>query len=185
MPLVAGYTHVIRLVRNMLSLDSPRWSELRHAYGAAGEIPALLRTLKSVPPSAGDTEPWSTLWSALAHQGDVFDASFAAVPHVVDALSRDPLKADFSYLQFPAWIEVCRVKNGIEVPSDLRADYFAALARLPELVAAASVREWDEGFLRCALAALSAAKGQATIAEASLELTPEVAQEFMEWFYER
>jgi hypothetical protein len=29
----------------MLSLDSPRWSELEHAYGAASDIPSLLRQL--------------------------------------------------------------------------------------------------------------------------------------------
>lgn len=169
----------------MLSLESQRWSELRHAYGSAGDIPELLRSLQSLPASNDDSEPWFTLWSALAHQGDVFDASFAAVPHVVDALSRNPLKADFSYFQFPAWVEICRVKTGIVVPADLQADYVSALARLPALVAAAAARDWDEGFLRCALAALSVAKGQPSVAEASLELTPDVAQRFMEWIYEQ
>lgn len=169
----------------MLSLESPRWSELRHAYGSASDIPALLARLGTLPASSGDAEPWLTLWSALAHQGDVYDASFAAVPHVVEAMARDPLKADFSYLQFPSWVEICRVKNDAQVPVDLQFAYFASLARLPALVAAASEREWDEGFLRCALAALSVAKGQPYIGEASLELTPEVAQQFMEWFHEQ
>jgi hypothetical protein len=169
----------------VLNLDSPRWSELRHAYGSARNIPVLLRALQSLPAASGDAEPWFTLWSALAHQGDIFDASFAAVPHVVEAMARDPLKADSSYLQFPSWVEICRVKNGVEVPEDLHAAYFAALARLPALVAAAAAREWEEGFLRCALAALGVAKGQTVIGEASLELSPEVAQQFMEWFYEQ
>ena len=169
----------------MLSLDSPRWSELRHAYGLASDIPALLRGLHALPSSSEDAEPWFTLWSALAHQGDVYDASFAAVPHVVEAMARDPLKADFSYLQFPSWVEICRVRNGAKVPEDLESAYLASLARLPALVAAASAREWDEGFLRCALAALSVAKGQPNVGEASLELTPEVARQFMEWFYDQ
>ena len=169
----------------MLSLESPRWAELRHAYGSAENIPELLSALQTQPSSSGDEEPWFTLWSALAHQGDVFDASFAAVPHVVDALARDPLKADSSYFQFPAWVEICRVKSDVEIPGDLRAAYLSALASLPKLVAAAAAREWDENLLRCALAALSVAKGQSDIAEASLELTPEVARQFMEWLYER
>jgi hypothetical protein len=169
----------------VLSLDSPRWSELRHAYGPASNIPALLRALQALPAQSGDTEPWFTLWSALAHQGDVYDATFAAVPHVVEAMARDPLKADSPYLQFPSWVEICRAKNGAQVPEDLQSAYFSALARLPILVAAASARQWDEGFLRCALAALAVAKGQPIVGEASLELTPEVAQQFMEWFYEQ
>jgi hypothetical protein len=169
----------------VLNLDSHRWAELKHAYGAAGDIPALLQQLGELPSSENDAEPWFTLWSALAHQGDVYSASFAAVPHVVHALASAPSRADHSYFQFPAWVEICRAKNQIEIPEDLRAAYVGSLAQLPALVAAASNRSWDPGFLVCTLAAVAAAKGQPAVAEAVLELTPEVAQEFMEWFSER
>lgn len=169
----------------MLSLDDPRWSELQHAYGAARDIPALLRQLADIPSSENDNEPWFSLWSALAHQGDVYSASFAAVPHVIEALASGPLRADFTYFQFPAWVEVCRVKNGISVPEEIAPAYFESLSRLPALVAAASSRHWDEDFLCCALSAVAAAKGQPAVAEAVLELTPEVAGEFMEWFFGR
>ncbi|MGV8990839.1 MAG: hypothetical protein ACOH1Q_05480 [Thiobacillus sp.] len=169
----------------MLSLDSPRWSELKHAYGQASDTPALLRKLADVPDSVDDKEPWFSLWSSLAHQGDVYSASFAAVPHVVQALSSAPLKADFTYFQFPAWVEVCRKKSGVTVPEDIAPSYFEALSQLPALVAAASAREWDEDFLPCALSAIAASKGQVAIAEAVLELSPEVAEEFLKWFSER
>ena len=169
----------------MLSLESQRWAELKHAYGPAGDMPALLRQLEQMPSSGNDAEPWFTLWSALAHQGDVYPASFAAVPHVVKALKSAPLKADHSYFQFPAWVEICRAKNQVEIPEDLRTPYFEALAQLPGLVAAASNRPWEPNLLSCALAAVAAAKGQPTMAEAALELTPGVAQEFLEWFFER
>ncbi|WP_211371792.1 hypothetical protein [Marilutibacter maris] len=86
----------------MLNLDSPRWSELQHAYGSAADIPGRLRELRDMPEAKGDSEPWFGLWSALAHQGDVFPASFAALPHVVDALAGQPHKASASYFQFPA-----------------------------------------------------------------------------------
>jgi hypothetical protein len=61
-----------------------------------------------------DADPWEAIWSALAHQGDVYSASFAAVPHVVAALEQDPAQAGSSYFQFPAWVEICRVKNDLE-----------------------------------------------------------------------
>ena len=169
----------------MLSLDSEGWSELRHAYGSASDIPALLRQLSSLPSSSDNAEPWFSLWSALAHQGDVYSGSFAAVPHVVEAMSAAPEKADFSYFQFPAWVEICRVKTGVEIPADLEGPYFAALARLPTLVARAAVRDWEPEFLSCALAAIAAAKGQTAVDEATLELLPEVAGDFLEWLYER
>ena len=115
----------------MLSLESPRWSELQHAYGQASDIPALLKQLADVPDSSDDKEPWFSLWSSLAHQGDVYSASFAAVPHVVQALASYPIKADFTYFQFPAWVEICRKKSGVSVPEDIALSYFEALSRLP------------------------------------------------------
>jgi len=72
----------------MLDLDDPRWSDLTHAYGKASDIPDLLRQLDKLPLATGDAEPWFSLWSALAHQGDVYPASFAAVPHVVAMLAK-------------------------------------------------------------------------------------------------
>jgi len=169
----------------LLSLESNRWSELQHAYGDASNIPALLSQLINLPSSNGDAEPWFYLWSALAHQGDVYDASFAAVPHVIHALASNPLKADAVYFQFPAWVEICRKKNGLQLPGDLSEAYLEALSRLPSLVAQAAAREWDADFLQCALSAISAAKGQTVIAEVALELSPIIAEEFMEWVYER
>jgi hypothetical protein len=125
------------------------------------------------------------LWSSLAHQGDVYTASFAAVPHVVQVLASSPERADFTYFQFPAWIEICRQKNGMSVPEDLAPPYFEALSRLPKLAAAASDREWDTTFLQCVLSAIAASKGHVDIAEALQELSPEVAAEFMQWLFER
>jgi hypothetical protein len=169
----------------LLSLDDSRWSELQHAYGVASDIPPLLKQLADLPTSENDKEPWFSLWSALAHQGDVYSASFAAVPHVIEALSTAPLKADFSYFQFPAWVEICRKKNDVEIPEVLKAAYFASLSQLPKLVAGAAAHDWEPDFLCCALAAIAAAKGQPGIAAAVLELTPEGAEEFMAWLIAR
>lgn len=165
--------------------DAIRWADLQHAYGSASDVPGLLRQLVALPASRGTDEPWFSLWSSLAHQGDVYSASFAAVPHVVRALSTAPTMADSSFFHFPAWVEICRQKTATPVPEDLRQAYFAALKRLPSLVAAAAAREWDGSFLVCVLSAIAAAKGHGTVAEAAQELTPDVAVEFMEWFFKR
>jgi hypothetical protein len=167
----------------MLSLDSPRWAELQHAYGAASDTPDLLRKLATLPDSDGEREPWFSLWSSLAHQGDVYSASFAAVPHIVRALSSAPSFASATYFHFPAWVEVCRNNRGVTIPPDLEVSYFAALSKLPSLVAAAAVRPWDSDFTACALAAIASAKGNAKVAEAVMELSPEVAETFLEWFF--
>lgn len=170
----------------MLALDSPRWAELRTAYGAAVDVPAMLRDLESVPNSQDyRDEPWFSIWSALAHQGDVYSASYAAVPHVVRVLATAPERAGYQYFGFPAWVEICRQRNGKAIPDDLRDPFFDALARLPALAAAAAARPWDEAMLQSVLGAIAVTKGTVDVAEAASELTPEVAREFLDWFAER
>lgn len=169
----------------MLSLDSPRWAELRHAYGSAADIPALLRQLESMPDAEGDAEPWFALWSALAHQDDVYSASFAAVPHVIAFLAAHPARATATWFQFPAWVEVCRQRQKLAVPEDLDTAYFAALARIPGLAAAAACQPWDTGLLCCVLSAIAAARGDVQIAEAVLEFADGSAASFMAWVAEQ
>jgi hypothetical protein len=169
----------------MLSLENPRWAELQHAYGSASDIPALLRQLDVFPSSEGNSEPWFSIWSALAHQGDVYSASFAAVPHVIRAAAMDPRRAGYGFFQFPTWVEICRFRNNVVIPEDLQPAYFAALAQLPQLVAAAAQKQWTEDFSLCALAAIAAGKGSHELAATILELTPDTIVDFRSWFDSR
>ena len=43
---------------SLLDLESPRWSELRHAYGCASDISSLLAKLADLPDGVGRSEPW-------------------------------------------------------------------------------------------------------------------------------
>lgn len=166
----------------MIPLDSERWAELGHAYGTAENIPELLRRLGSAPePTPYGDEPWFSIWSALAHQGDVYSASFAAVPHVVAVMAKDPKNAEWQYLAFPAWVEICRRKKSVPIPPDIEQDYFGALKQIPTLVAATLDRDWSPDFLTSALAAIAIAKGESSIAEVILNLSPDVAEKFAEW----
>ncbi|MGX4643284.1 hypothetical protein [Massilia sp. SYSU DXS3249] len=169
----------------MLDLHSPRWAELEGAYGSAAGIPALLEQLHTLPNDAAE-EPWPSLWSALAHQGDVYTASFAAVPHVVQALASSPDTAGEVYFHFTAWVEICRQRSGVDIPADLEKPYCQALARLPDLVKQASDRPWDAAFTACALSALAVAKGQHGLAEALLQMSsPETLDDFLDWSSDR
>jgi hypothetical protein len=69
-------------------------------------------------PSTSDANegPWFDLWSALCHQGDVYSASFAAVPHVVRILALFPSKACFDFFLFPASVEIARHRSDVTVP---------------------------------------------------------------------
>jgi hypothetical protein len=144
-------------------------------------FPNCCGSFDKLPSSKGKSEPGFSIWSALAHQGDVYTASFAAVPHVIEALATDPLKASEDYFHFPAWMEICRRRKGIDVPEDLKPAYFAALAKLPDLVCTAAKQEWRPEFLVCALSALAVSKNAPEIADAILELAPDTITEFQSW----
>ena len=172
----------------MIPLDSQRWSELQHAYGSAADVPALLRQLESFPPSNHyQDEPWFTLWSALCHQGDIFPASFAAVPHILRIAASSPSRPDCNFLLLPTSIEIARCAGAAPtgVPDDVADAYVTAWRTVPTIVAVASGRDWDEMFCRSAAAALCAAKGQIALAEALLELSPDVVPDFFKWLKER
>ncbi|MFD8078354.1 HEAT repeat domain-containing protein [Streptomyces sp. NPDC059718] len=60
-------------------LDRVAWAELHHAYGPAGDVPALLRALTSQDQETAE-EAEQELWGSLVHQGTVYRATVAAVP---------------------------------------------------------------------------------------------------------
>src|SRR4051812_28866036 len=130
----------------MISLDDPRWSDLAHAYGPASDIPALLAALASnwAPSTGPEAEPWFTLWSSLCHQGDVYTASYAAVPHIVEIAMEASGPVDFSFFQLPAAIELARDEGrGPPVPPELGGPYHEAIAKLMECVALHRHEAWD------------------------------------------
>jgi hypothetical protein len=170
----------------VLSLDDPRWSHLTHAYGSAVDIPPLLRQLSNFPSSQNcKDEPWYSLWSSLCHQGDVYSASFAAVPHIIMAAAADPKRVSYSYLLLPASIEIARVKGAVPIPEYLDTPYFQSLAIVPGIVAGASGEKWDEDFCSSALAAIAAAKGHSSMAEIIRELDCDAIPAVLKWLQSR
>ncbi|GLW71855.1 hypothetical protein Kpho02_41540 [Kitasatospora phosalacinea] len=56
------------------------WSQLRHAYGPATDVPALLHDLAIAADPDALSEAVQEAWSSLVHQGTVYGATVAAVP---------------------------------------------------------------------------------------------------------
>ena len=157
----------------MLGLDDPLWAELTHAYGGASDIPDLLRALavRTVLTKSVSEEPWFTLWSSLCHQGDVYTASYAAIPHIVDIASTAIWPIDFSFLELPAAVEVARrTGRGPEIPAVLTAAYHHALERLIDVIGIHLREVWDEPMLHSVFAALAVSKGDIATAEAMINL---------------
>lgn len=73
----------------MLSLDSPKWSELQDAYGSADRIPEILRRLYANPCDEGAL---NDAWSSVCHQNTIYSASVTAAPHLVSLATNLSLK---------------------------------------------------------------------------------------------
>jgi hypothetical protein len=155
----------------MLDLRSPRWKELSQAYGSAENIPGLLTQLETATPKRDyRSEPWYSLWSSLCHQGDVYTASYAAVPHIVALGSKKPVSERIDILLLSAKIEAQRhVKSAPEIPADLKISYKDAILAGVSLAKGCLGRDWTEDDYRVVLGALAVFQGHFALGNMLLE----------------
>jgi hypothetical protein len=167
---------------HMLALNDDAWSDLTHAHGSACDIPPRLRMLAEFPAvEAGDCEPYASLWRDLLHRRHVYTASYAALPHMVEMMGDAPDRANWYVLELVTRIEIARARGNGPAMDDVQAAlYYAAMDRLPEVIAAMARQTWDERLTRIAAVALAASKGQHMLAETILELKPGKLEDFMD-----
>jgi hypothetical protein len=126
----------------MLDLDSPDWKGLSHAYGSARDVPGMLRALRL---GNGDADAWERIYGSLCHQGDVFPASFAAVPHIVAIAEERPPDQRLEFWSFVGSIAAGGSRDGKGLPDDLQTAYVKALERMvPQVYGALIARPADE-----------------------------------------
>jgi hypothetical protein len=154
------------------------WPALQHAYGSAKDIPPLLHRLTLDPtPKNPNDEPWLTLWSALCHQGDVFSASYAAVPHIVHIglAAKGPI--DVGFFMLPACIEIARATgHGPTLPEAEAGKYVLALCQLHDCAFAHAGDQWSSDMAQSVAAALAASKGQIELAQALVNLDRDIVR---------
>ncbi|UTW46620.1 hypothetical protein KFE80_04235 [bacterium SCSIO 12696] len=161
------------------------WDELEHAYGQASDIPQLLKELEVYPSceSYGE-EPFYTLWSSLCHQGNVYSASYAAVPVIVSLIEKAPEIVDYNYFLLPVCIEIARLKGcGPKIGPCLEFAYTSAIQTMAKL--ASEIKSPDEKMVSVLAAVTAVHFGNAELAEAILEFTPATVAEFQEWLQEK
>ncbi len=171
----------------VLPLESDHWLKLSHAYGPAADVSGLLRELASpsVPSGGRDEELWENLWSRLCHQDDVYDASYAAVPHIVQIALDIQGPINFGFYLLPACIEVSRSRGlGPDISSDLDEAYFSAVSRLMECVSKHRDDAWDTTTLRSALAAQAVSKGHPEMASLLINLDDDLIARLIDLDYE-
>lgn len=86
-------------------------------------------------------EVWFRLWSSLCHQGDVFTASIAAVPHLVKvalSVTNGLLASDL--ISLPVSIEESRMERPHQIhQADIDDDYWDAILDLQKVCGIAAL----------------------------------------------
>ena len=141
----------------MFPLDDPRWSNLAGGYKTPYDPSDALRRLE-----AGE-DVWDELWQELHHQGDVGEASYATVPHLVRIAKSLP-RRDWNFYGLVSTIEVERHrKTNPVLPRWLVSDYKEAMAEVLELALADLRSETDRATILSILGAIALAKGYVTL----------------------
>jgi hypothetical protein len=143
----------------MLGLDDNRWNQLTGGYRTKCDPRPLLAQLES---EQNKERAWHRLWEELHHQGDVGEASYASVPHLV-RIHRANGTVDWNTYAMVAIIELARGNgNNPELPTWLEEDYHRAIRELAE-IGAAEIRHTEEPeTVRAILGVIAIAKGLRT-----------------------
>ncbi len=137
----------------MLPLDDPRWPELKGGYRVPFDASVLLARLER------GEDVWDELWQKLYHQGDVREASYAAVPHLVRIAGRLP-RRDWNVYTLASTFEIERHrKTNPPIPDWLAQAYQAAWENLLELAVDDLHRVDDRLTIRSIVGAVTLSKG--------------------------
>ncbi|WP_205662198.1 hypothetical protein [Alteromonas flava] len=166
-------------------MNTINWDELEHAYGVASDVPDLLAELANYSTSESyDDEPFFSLWSSLCHQGDIYTASYAAVPILISLIKKSPSPVDYNFYLLPIYIHISYLKGKApSIPDNLKKSYHEAINILPDLAAKEDTN--NELMVRVLSSAIAVKSGNAALAETILELSPEIIEEFEEWLQSR
>jgi hypothetical protein len=159
----------------MLSFDDNRWNNLTCGYRLKCDPRPLLAQLES---EQTRVTAWHELWEELHHQGDVGEASYASVPHLVRIHRKGGLDAWNTYA-IVAIIELARGKGtNPEVPRWLEEDYFRAIRELAEIGTAEISRAEEPDAVRAILGVIAIAKGLRTHGEFLVEYSEDEMLDF-------
>jgi hypothetical protein len=138
----------------MLSLTDQRWRTLKGGYRTTYDASVALRRLEE------GCDAWDELWQELHHQGDVGEASYAAVPHLV-RISQAAPRRDWNLYALVGLIEIERHrKSNPPIPDWLSSDYLAAWRDLEKLALRDLADTSERELIRTALAVVAIARGQ-------------------------
>lgn len=149
-----------------MNLDDIRWTEMNGGYRVRYDARTALRKLEA---GSADSEAWNELWQELHHQGDIGEASYAAVPHLV-RIHRQKGKLEWKTYAMVATIELARDSEGNpKVPAWLDDEYEASIAELARIGLTELPNVSDKETVRGILAVVALWKGARTYGRLLIE----------------
>jgi hypothetical protein len=154
----------------MLSLDDKLWQNLEGGYRTQFDPRPSLSKLDT---NKDTNAAWDDLWEGLHHQGDVGEASYAAVPHLVRIYRKGGV-IDWNTYSIVAVIELARDdgKNP-QIPKWLEEDYFKAIRDLAELGAVQVLQTKNPEEIRAILSILAISADARTHAKFLIDYSAE------------
>lgn len=137
----------------MIPLDDPKWKSLNGGYKVPYDASGALLQLEQ-----GELV-WDELWQELHHQGDVGEASYAALPHLA-RIAKDFAQRDWNFYSLVSTIEIERHrKTNPPIPEWLVESYDKGWQDILELALDDLWQTEDPQFTQSILGAVALAKG--------------------------
>lgn len=132
-------------------IDEVDWASLRHAYGSAEDVPALLRGLASADRGERETA-LDGMYGAVHHQGDVYDSTLACVPFLLALVASGEVADRAGIVELLVSIGGEGREDGVPVAEDLHDGHSTRAIADGDLCARAAVgvRAGAEVFVRLA-----------------------------------
>jgi len=157
-----------------MELDDPRWQKLKGGYKIEYNPTSALKKL------GVDKAIWDELWENLHHQGDVGEASYAAVPHIVK-IGQKSVERDWNLYALLSTIEIERHrKTNPPIPSWLIEEYEQAWQNLLQLGLMDLQKTTDPLLIRSILGTIALARGNRKLGALLIELDTSEIDELLE-----
>jgi hypothetical protein len=143
--------------KEMIKLDDHKWRTFKGGYRIPYDASTALQRIEE---GTSIEAAWDELWNELHHQGDVGEASYAAVPHIV-RIQKSKSDADWNAYALISTIEVERHRKGNPpLPDWLAEEYHVAWAEVID-VAMRDLKKTNNSIaIHSILGALALAKQQ-------------------------
>ncbi|MFI9587666.1 HEAT repeat domain-containing protein [Streptomyces sp. NPDC052236] len=155
-------------------IDEVDWTVLRHAYGQANNVPALLRGLASADPAERESA-LDGMYGAVHHQGDVYDSTLACIPFLFELVANPAVQDRGGIVELLTSIGGIDLDGDDELnPEDEEFEYAANYA-----MAASAVTEGADVFLGLLDAEDRGVRLAAPLALATLHDDPELVLDLL------